>query len=84
MCICLIVQLISVFRIKIQFNVNHTVDTDTEAEVHPNMDKADMAELKSKPSFKVDMIRGNTTVSLMCSFISPDQQEDGYSKLFRT
>ncbi|KAF2880950.1 hypothetical protein ILUMI_25231 [Ignelater luminosus] len=68
--------------IKIQFNVNHTVDTDTEAEVHPNMDKPEMAELKSKPSFKIDMVRDNTTVSLVCSFISPDQQEDGYNDIF--
>lgn len=68
--------------IKIHFNVNHTVDTDPEADMQPEMDKPEMGELKSKPTFKVDLIRGQTTVSLVCSFIAPDQQEDGYNDIF--
>lgn len=68
--------------INIRFNVNHTVDTDHEAEMHPNMEKPDMGELKSKPSFKVDLIHGETTVSLVCSFIGPNEQEEGYNDVF--
>ncbi|KAF5278862.1 hypothetical protein FQR65_LT03551 [Abscondita terminalis] len=68
--------------IKIQFNVNHSVDTDNEPEMNPEADKPEIGELKSKPTFKVDLIRDNTTVSLVCSFIGPDQQEDGYNDIF--
>lgn len=68
--------------IKISFNVNHTVDTDVEPEIHPNMDKPEMGELKSKPAFKIELVRGNTTVSLMCSFIEPNEQEEGYNDVF--
>lgn len=57
------------------------MDTDPEAEIHEGMDKPDLGELKSKPSFKVDLLRGNTTVSLLCSFVNPGEQEEGYSKL---
>ncbi|CAH1119570.1 unnamed protein product [Phaedon cochleariae] len=69
--------------IKIIFNVNHSVDTDVEPELHENSEKPELGELKSKPSFKVDLIRGNSTVSLSCSFISPnDQQDEGYNDIF--
>jgi len=68
--------------IKIHFNVNHTVDSDAEPDVNPQMDNPEMGELKSKPTFKVDLIRGKTTVSLVCSFIKPDQQEEGYNDVF--
>lgn len=68
------------FRIKISFNVNHSVDTDVEPEINEKMEKADVGELKSKPSFKIDLVRGNTTVSLMCSFVNTQDQEEGFSK----
>lgn len=68
--------------VRIQFSVNHTVDTDEEPEVNPNMDKPDLGELKSKPAFKVDLLRGNTTVSLLCSFINQGEQEEGYNDVF--
>ncbi|KAB0792681.1 hypothetical protein PPYR_14640 [Photinus pyralis] len=68
--------------IKIHFNVNHTVDTDAEPEISSTADKPDIGELKSKPSFKIDMVRDDTTVSLVCSFINADQQEDGYNDIF--
>lgn len=45
------------------------------------MEKPDIGDLKSKPSFKIDLIRGNTTVSLLCSFINAQEQDEGYSKL---
>lgn len=68
--------------IKISFNVNHSVDTDTEPELHENLDKPEIGELKSKPSFKVDLVRGNTTLTLSCSFINPNDQEEGYNDVF--
>ncbi|KAK4872892.1 hypothetical protein RN001_014921 [Aquatica leii] len=68
--------------IKIHFNVNHTVDTDTEADMSPEMDKPQIGELKSKPTFKVDLVHDDTTVSLVCSFVTADQQEDGYNDVF--
>ncbi|KAK5639750.1 hypothetical protein RI129_010561 [Pyrocoelia pectoralis] len=68
--------------IKIHFNVNHTVDTDAEPEINTTSDKPEIGELKSKPSFKIDMVRDNTTVSLVCSFITSDQQEEGYNDIF--
>lgn len=76
-------QLIKLYsRIKIRFNVNHTVDTDHEPELHPNMDKPDIGELKSKPAFKIDLIRDDTTVCLLCSFIGPNEQEEGYNDIY--
>ena len=68
--------------IKIHFNVNHTVDTDSEPEINPQSDKPEIGELKSKPSFKIDLIRSNTTVSLVCSFLNAEDQEDGYNDIF--
>ncbi|XP_066254668.1 complement component 1 Q subcomponent-binding protein, mitochondrial isoform X3 [Euwallacea similis] len=68
--------------IKISFNVNHSVDTDAEPEIHENMDKPDIGELKSKPAFKVDLIRADTTVSVLCSFVPPSEQDDGYNDAF--
>ncbi|KAI4471203.1 complement component 1 [Holotrichia oblita] len=68
--------------IKVTFNVNHTVDTDTEPEVNPTMDKAQIGELKSKPAFKVELVNGDTTVNLNCSFIDPSEQEEGYNDVF--
>lgn len=65
--------------------MNHTVDTDTdgdaEPELNPNMDKPDFAELKSKPSFDVDLQLGDQTLSFTCSFLPSDnvQQSDDYS-----
>lgn len=72
-----------VFRIKIQFSVNHTVDTDIEPEINQASDKPDVGELKSKPAFRVDFVRGKTTLTMLCSFIQePDQQEEGYNDIF--
>jgi len=68
--------------VKISFSVNHTVDTEAEGEVNPNADKPDIGELKSKPSFRVDLVRNKTTLSILCSFIEPHEQEEGYNDVF--
>lgn len=68
------------FRIKITFNVNHTVDTEVLPKVDSNMDEPEFGELKSKPAFKVEITRGSTTLSVFCSFMESDEQEGGTSK----
>lgn len=68
------------FRIVINFNVNHTVDTEEEPEeLNPTSDKPDMGEMKSKPQFEVDIVRGSTTLSFTCSFLQGTPQEGEYS-----
>ncbi|XP_050312424.1 complement component 1 Q subcomponent-binding protein, mitochondrial isoform X2 [Anthonomus grandis grandis] len=68
--------------ITISFNVNHSVDTEAEPEIHPDQDKPEIGELKSKPAFKIDLVRGETTVSVLCSFVTPSDQDDGYNDGF--
>lgn len=69
--------------IEIHFNINNTVDNEVEANVDPAMDKAEFGELKSKPSFDVDIKRGTTTLSFACSIFSePSQNEEGYNDIF--
>ena len=74
------------FSIEIHFNINHTVDNESEANIDPAQDKAEFGELKSKPTFDVDIKRGTTTLSFTCSFFDsePPQTEDGYSKFLST
>lgn len=71
--------------IEIHFNINHTVDNDAEANIDPAMDKPDFGELKSKPTFDVDIKRGTSTLSFTCSFFEttePTESEDGYNDVF--
>lgn len=56
--------------------MNHSVDTDVEPDVNPNMEKPDIGELKSKPDFRVELIRDKITVSLMCSFVNPAEESE--------
>lgn len=72
------------FRITIAFNVNHTVDTDSEPEVDPRDDKPDIGEMKSKPNFTIDIKRANQTLGFTCSFNNEpgaSGADEGYSKL---
>lgn len=48
--------------------MNHTVDADTENEIDPRQDNMEVGEMKSKPVFHVDIIRGNQTLGFTCSF----------------
>lgn len=54
--------------IHISFNVNHTVDADANADVDPRQDDLEIGEMKSKPNFTIDIIRGNQTLGFTCSF----------------
>lgn len=50
--------------------MNHTVDADTGegAEMNPSNDNVEIGEMKSKPTFTVDIVRGNQTLGFTCSF----------------
>lgn len=44
------------------------MDADTEADVDPRQDDVEIGEMKSKPSFGVDIIRDNRTLGFTCLF----------------
>lgn len=73
------------FRIEVNFNINHTVDSESEPDINPNMDKPDVGEMKSRPTFEVDVRRGSQTLGFTCSFIAgagaAHESEEGYSKM---
>jgi len=54
--------------ITINFNVNHTVDTEEEPEVEQRDDTVNVGEMKSKPHFHIDIVKGNQTLGFDCSF----------------
>ncbi|KAK2588536.1 hypothetical protein KPH14_006315 [Odynerus spinipes] len=71
--------------IRVSFNINHTVDADSEPEINPESDNADIGEMKSKPTFTVDIIRGNQTLGFTCSFNSEpgaSGADDNYNDIF--
>lgn len=55
--------------------MNHTVDAEPEADIDPNMDKPEFAEMKSKPQFEVEIVRGKSNLSFTCSFIADAGQQ---------
>ncbi|KAJ8675596.1 hypothetical protein QAD02_011382 [Eretmocerus hayati] len=72
-------------KITISFNVNHTVDTDTEPEIDPSADKPDVGDMKSKPNFEIDVKRGNQTLSFSCSFNTEpgaSGEDDDFNDIF--
>ncbi|EFA13033.1 complement component 1 Q subcomponent-binding protein, mitochondrial [Tribolium castaneum] len=69
--------------IKITFNVNHTVDSDELPKVDSTMDNPEFGELKSKPEFRIEIVRGSTTFSVLCSFLESDEQEEDSNDIFR-
>ncbi|KAI5631190.1 mitochondrial glycoprotein domain-containing protein [Phthorimaea operculella] len=73
--------------VRITFNVNHTVDSDDlEGEVAGagGQEKQEFAEMRSKPQFEVDLVRGGTTLGFTCSFLNepPPQAADEYNDVF--
>lgn len=54
--------------IKVSFNINHTVDSESEPEIEETNDNPDIGDMKSKPTFTVDIKRGNQTLGFTCSF----------------
>lgn len=71
----------SACRIVISFNINHTVDAEDEPEIEADAnEQAQLGEMKSKPTFEVDIIRGGHTLSFTCSFLQGAPSEGEYSK----
>lgn len=68
--------------ITVSFNINHTVDADEEADIDPTADKPNFAEMKSRPQFEVDIVRGGTTLSFTCSFLQGEPAEGEYNDVF--
>lgn len=71
-------------KIIISFNVNHTVDTEDDG-TEPDMsgsEKPEMGEMRSKPTFEVDIVKGKTTLSFTCSFLQGTAQEGEYDDVF--
>ncbi|XP_035439867.1 complement component 1 Q subcomponent-binding protein, mitochondrial isoform X1 [Spodoptera frugiperda] len=70
--------------VRITFNVNHTVDSDDlEGEVQP--EKQEFAEMRSRPQFEVDLVRGDTTLGFTCSYLQeppPAAGADEYNDVF--
>ncbi|XP_066584479.1 complement component 1 Q subcomponent-binding protein, mitochondrial [Prorops nasuta] len=72
-------------KIQISFNVNHTVDADTEPEIDTSSDKAEIGDMKSKPTFEVDIVRGKQTLGFTCSFnnvAGASGADDSYNDIF--
>lgn len=72
-------------KIKISFNINHTVETDEENVDGSEDNKSEFNEIRSKPNFEVDIIRGNQTLSFSCSFNGEpgaSGMDDSYSDIF--
>lgn len=68
-------------KILVKFNVNHTVDAEESPEIEENHEgKAELGEMKSKPTFEVDIVRGATTLSFTCSFLQGAPTEGEYGK----
>lgn len=65
--------------------MNHTVEAEAGAEVDPRADDVEIGEMKSKPNFTVDIVRGNQTLGFTCSFNSQpgaSGADDSYSKYY--
>lgn len=61
--------------------MNHTVDAEDEeaGELNPNADGRDTdAVMRSKPNFDVDIVKGDTTLCLSCSFLKNPPVENEY------
>lgn len=62
--------------------MNHTVDTEEEPDVNAEQEKPEFGEMKSKPTFEVDVVKGKKTVSFTCSFLGGEPQEGEYNDVF--
>ncbi|XP_076164832.1 complement C1q binding protein P32 isoform X2 [Ptiloglossa arizonensis] len=71
--------------IEISFNINHTVDSETDPDFELNKSNPDVNEMKSKPNFVINIMRGNQTLSFTCSFNSnpgASGASDEYNDIF--
>lgn len=87
MLIALLRLFVFVLRILIKFNVNHTVDAeedfaeeDSDRELEQGQSKQEPPKMQSKPNFEVDIVKGDTTLSLTCSYLTTPPSEGEYGK----
>lgn len=66
----------------ITFNVNHTVDSEEFGENEQQPEKQEFSEMRSRPQFEVDLVRGNTTLGFTCSFIQDPPASEEYNDVF--
>jgi len=71
--------------VSIRFNVNHTVDAEGEDEA-PQRDKQEPeGEMRSRPSFDIEIKKDKQTLYFSCSFLRDQQSaetEEDYSDIF--
>lgn len=48
----------------------------------PEQDKVELGEMKSKPTFEIEIIKDNKILSFTCSFLQGEPQEGEYSDIF--
>jgi len=75
-------------NITIKLNVNHTVETQMpEGEPSANQEKQEVAVMKSKPSFMIEINRGGKVLGFSCSYVQKFEEEphaegDSFSDVF--
>lgn len=70
------------YSLTISFNVNHSVDQEDEPEINPNQDQPEFGEMKSKPTFEIDIKKDNRILSFTCSYLQGEAQEGEYNDVF--
>ncbi|XP_076392163.1 complement C1q binding protein P32 isoform X2 [Megachile rotundata] len=66
--------------VKISFDINHSVSSETQPDLEMTSDNPDLGDIKSKPDFTVNVVRGNQTLKFTCSFNSePGASDDIFS-----
>lgn len=80
--IALLRLFVFVLRILIKFNVNHTVDAEEDFADEPEQGQPEQEppKMQSKPNFEVDIVKGDTTLSLTCSYLTTPPSEGEYGK----
>jgi len=66
-------------KIKVTFDVNHTVDSDASSEIEgdkPPEQTEEAAQMVSKPNFTVEIEKGGQKLVFECVFIEPDFSGD--------
>lgn len=66
----------------IKFNVNHTVDSENDSVEFDNEQQAQQEppKLLSKPTFEVDIVKNDTTLSLTCTYLTGQAAEGEYGR----
>lgn len=81
MLIALVRLFVCLRRVFIKFNVNHTVDAEedfADEPEQPGQAEQEPPKMRSKPNFEVDIVKGDTTLSLTCSYLTTPPSEGEY------